>query len=339
MGARSAPSWPGVSRPGGAAGAAGRANPDRDGERTRLSIGRRSRPHGWGSRYLHRRVNARAFTTGDDVFFRQGEYEPQTSGAQRARPTSGAHRPAALDELERADDGNPSGDAFEQPAEAVAGGGRGDVAPGSRGSEQQSPAGVPDHRLRRVDGGAGSPAGAQKSAGLLEAGRRDLQHRRRQCGQGDAQAGRRGELEFTTLISSKDFDLVAGEFKPEYQAENAEAKQALEFDIGFMGEETRTGVDFMDRYKKTHAQFARLQGMAQEYEFVSGVNAPRPKAAPNGRGRQRQRPSEVRHRQRGTPCREAGHHHRAGNRPQHRARWIGQGRRHQGLRGCPHGLP
>ena len=40
-----------------------------------------------------------------------------------------------------------------------------------------------------------------------------------------------------------------------------------------MGEETRTGVDFMDRYKKTHAQFARLQGMAQEYELMTGVNA------------------------------------------------------------------
>jgi hypothetical protein len=58
-----------------------------------------------------------------------------------------------------------------------------------------------------------------------------------------------------------------------HKAANAEVEQLLSFYIGFSGEETRTGVDFMDRYKKAHAQFARLQGLAQQYEQMTGVNA------------------------------------------------------------------
>ena len=58
-----------------------------------------------------------------------------------------------------------------------------------------------------------------------------------------------------------------------HKAANAEVEQLLGFYIGFTGEETRTGVDFMDRYKKAHAQFARLQGLAQQYEQMTGVSA------------------------------------------------------------------
>jgi len=72
---------------------------------------------------LNRQINAKAFTTGQDVFFREGAYEPQSSGGQEliaheladvAQQSSGAVGNASRMTV------NAPGDAFERQADTVA---------------------------------------------------------------------------------------------------------------------------------------------------------------------------------------------------------------------------
>lgn len=72
---------------------------------------------------LNRQLSAKAFTTGKDVFFRQGAYEPHSSGGQEliahelthvVQQGSGAVASGGRMTV------NPPGDAYEQEADAVA---------------------------------------------------------------------------------------------------------------------------------------------------------------------------------------------------------------------------
>ena len=72
---------------------------------------------------LNQRLNAKAFTTGQDIFFRDGAYEPHTSGGQElvahelahvVQQSSGAVGSGGQMKV------NAPGDAFEQEADAVA---------------------------------------------------------------------------------------------------------------------------------------------------------------------------------------------------------------------------
>lgn len=73
---------------------------------------------------LNRRLNARAFTTGSDIFFRQGEYSPNTSGGKELLAHELTHVvQQGQGEIESSGEGmtvNEPGDAFEQEADAVA---------------------------------------------------------------------------------------------------------------------------------------------------------------------------------------------------------------------------
>jgi len=72
---------------------------------------------------LNRQLDAKAFTTGQDIFFRDGAYEPHTSGGQElvahelahvVQQSSGAVGSGGQMKV------NAPGDAFEQEADAVA---------------------------------------------------------------------------------------------------------------------------------------------------------------------------------------------------------------------------
>lgn len=82
-----------------------------------------------------------------------------------------------------------------------------------------------------------------------------------------------GSASLDLITSLSDTNLLGDGGIPQLRAENAATRQQLEFYAGFLGEETRTGVDFTDRYRKAHAQFARLEAMAKQYEASHGVDA------------------------------------------------------------------
>jgi hypothetical protein len=73
---------------------------------------------------LNQQLNARAFTTGQDIFFREGEYQPNSSGGQELITHELAH---VVQQSSGAVGGsagrmtvNPPGDRFEQEADALA---------------------------------------------------------------------------------------------------------------------------------------------------------------------------------------------------------------------------
>jgi hypothetical protein len=82
-----------------------------------------------------------------------------------------------------------------------------------------------------------------------------------------------GSRTLDLITSVGETNLVGDGSIPQLKAENAATRQQVELYAGFLGEETRTGVDFTDRYKKAHAQFARLDAMAKQYEATYGTSA------------------------------------------------------------------
>jgi hypothetical protein len=82
-----------------------------------------------------------------------------------------------------------------------------------------------------------------------------------------------GSRTLDLITSVGETNLVGDGSIPQLKAENAQTRQQVELYAGFLGEETRTGVDFTDRYKKAHAQFARLEAMAKQYEATYGTSA------------------------------------------------------------------
>jgi hypothetical protein len=73
---------------------------------------------------LNQQLNARAFTTGQDIFFRSGEYQPGSSGGQELLAHELTHvvqqSSGAVGLGGTAMTVNPPGDQFEQEADAVA---------------------------------------------------------------------------------------------------------------------------------------------------------------------------------------------------------------------------
>lgn len=81
---------------------------------------------------LNQELNARAFTTGQDIFFREGEYQPGSTGGQELIAHELTHVVQQSSGAVGGSGGpmtvNPPGDRFEQEADAVA---RQAVRPGS----------------------------------------------------------------------------------------------------------------------------------------------------------------------------------------------------------------
>lgn len=73
---------------------------------------------------LNRALGAKAFTTGQDIFFRQGAYQPHSSGGQQLLAHELTHVVQQSGGAVNSSDGrmhvNAPGDAFEQQADAVA---------------------------------------------------------------------------------------------------------------------------------------------------------------------------------------------------------------------------
>ncbi|MBN1814364.1 MAG: DUF4157 domain-containing protein [Anaerolineae bacterium] len=74
-----------------------------------------------GSDALNQSLNARAFTTGQDVFFRQGAYDPGSSGGRELLAHELTHVVQQTgDEVQRKLTVNAAGDRYEQEADRVA---------------------------------------------------------------------------------------------------------------------------------------------------------------------------------------------------------------------------
>ncbi len=69
---------------------------------------------------LNRELNARAFTTGKDVFFRQGEYKPSSSGGRKLLAHELTHVVQQTLEVRRKMVASQAGDRFEREAEQAA---------------------------------------------------------------------------------------------------------------------------------------------------------------------------------------------------------------------------
>ncbi len=89
---------------------------------------------------LSRALNARAFTSGRDIFFRSGAYEPHSTSGQQLIAHEVTHvvqqRVGAVPSAERMTV-NPPGDIFEQEADAAASALAGGLSPIQRQSEEE----------------------------------------------------------------------------------------------------------------------------------------------------------------------------------------------------------
>lgn len=216
---------------------------------------------------LSRQLSAKAFTSGSDVFFRRGAYDP---GSEAGRALLGHEVAHVVQQGGRAAAGPltvaPAHSEHESTADAAS------ATIGKGGKVPAGPALSGAMIARQTDAdeleAAADLAANQDTLSTAAAAVTNVP---------DVNAAKAakarvaaGSEQLNTAAASK---MAGAEVEPQHHAANAQIMQLLDFYIGFSTEETRTGVDFIDRYKQAHGAFARLQATAVEYEQLTGDSA------------------------------------------------------------------
>ncbi len=213
---------------------------------------------------LSRQLSAKAFTSGSDIFFRRGAYDPESAAGRDLLGHEVAH-------------------VVQQGGRAASG--PLTVAPAH--SEHETHADTASGHVGHGRKGAAGPA----LSGALIARKTDAQELDEAANQAakedvlstaassvtnvpDVAAAKAARAKVAdgsvSLELGRSATMAGAEVTPAHEAANAQITQLLDFYIGFSGEETRTGVDFIDRYKHAHGAFAQLQAMAVYYEQMTG---------------------------------------------------------------------
>ncbi|MFF1823259.1 DUF4157 domain-containing protein [Kribbella sp. NPDC058245] len=216
---------------------------------------------------LSRQLSAKAFTSGSDIFFRSGAYDPESGAGRDLLGHEVAH---VVQQGGRAASGPLTVAPAHSEHETHA-----DTASGHVGHGRKAAAGPALSGAliaRKTDADELDEAGdkAAKEDTLSKAASNVTN-----VGDLNAAVAAKARVEEGSawLETGRQNTMAGAEVTPAHEAANAGVIQKLDFYIGFAGEETRTGVDFIDRYRKAHADFARLDAMAVQYEQMTGQSA------------------------------------------------------------------